>query len=66
VSTDPRPHKDPPRPSPQPAVFARLNAEADVKLVRLKPHRAVRMFGWAIALTIAVFVVLAVFEASPW
>jgi hypothetical protein len=66
VSSDPRPHKDPRPPSPQPAVFARLSAEAEVKLVRLRPHPAVRLLGWIIIGTIVALVVMAVAGVNPW
>lgn len=66
MSSDIRPHKDPSPSSPQPAVFARLNAEADVKLMRLRPHRAVRWVGWAIVCAIVVAVALAVAGVNPW
>jgi hypothetical protein len=66
VNIDIRPHKDPGPTSPQPAVFARLSAEADVKLVRLRPHRAVRWVGWAIVGAIVAGVILAVAGVDPW
>lgn len=58
MNSDPR--------KPQPAVYARLNAEADVKLVRRRPHPGVRWLGWAIAAAIMVVVVLAVAGGNPW
>lgn len=66
MSGDIRPHKDPSPSSPQPAVFARLSAQADVKLEPLRPHRAVRWVGWAIVGAIVVAVALAVAGVDPW
>ena len=58
MNSDPRP--------PQPAVYARLNAEAEVKLVRRTPHARVRWLGWAISLVIAVVSALAAAGVDPW
>lgn len=58
MNSDPR--------TPQPAVYARLNAEAEVKLVRRRPHPGVRWLGWVIVAAIVVVVVLAVAGADPW
>ncbi|MEW6583384.1 MAG: hypothetical protein AB1416_11565 [Actinomycetota bacterium] len=49
---------------PEPAVYARLNAEAEVRLVRRTPHRAARWIGMALVVAIAVGVALAVLWAG--
>lgn len=52
--------------APQPAVYARLNAEAEVRLVRRRPHPAARWMGWALIAVMAVAVVLAAAGVGPW
>jgi hypothetical protein len=49
---------------PEPAVYARLSAEAEVRLVRRTPHPAARWIGLAVLVAIAVAVVLAVVWAG--
>lgn len=45
---------------PEPAVYARLSAEAEVRLVRRTPHAAARWLGIAICVAMVVVVVVAV------
>jgi hypothetical protein len=52
--------------APQPAVYARLNAEAEVKLVRRRPPAAARWLGWALIAVMIVVVVLAAVGVGPW
>jgi predicted anti-sigma-YlaC factor YlaD len=55
-----------PRPrGPQPAVYARLREEAEVRLARRPPHPAARWAGWLLTAVIVVAVVLAVVWSSP-